>query len=390
MAKAPYFVNHNKYLCCSCGSCMQKCPVKCISMKYEKGFSYPVIDETKCTDCGACGLACQYGKESFPEMRHFTQKTFAVWNKDSSVVYGSTSGGVFPAVAKYVISCGGVVFGAAYAKDMTVEINCAETYEECLPFRKSKYVFSNTADSYTKVKQFLQGGRLVLFTGSPCQVSGLLCFLGKHWDNLITMDFICHGFPSPDSLKAYIKEKEVLQGCSVTNVDFRHKEIGETAPYLKVDFENGESLVTPLSGSMYNDVFGSNVSVMPSCIKCRYTHIKRVSDITMGDFWGAEQEIPEAYNKEGTSVLLVNSEKGSEVFEAIKGEINYWETDINKVVTHNPPLRIQTPYNPMSPLFLKNISKMTFSAAHKKYVKYGNVVTFPYRAVRKIVKKLVR
>lgn len=386
----PYLTKKDKTLCCSCRACEQKCPQKCISMEESGGFYYPVVDKEKCTNCGLCGKVCQYNKQGEGKREDFTVSVYAAWNKDEELVSKSSSGAIFPTVAKYVISSGGVVFGARFTEDFSVVIDCAETFEDCFPFRKSKYVFSNTMDSYSRVLKYLKDGRLVLFTGSPCQVSGLLSFLGKKWDNLITMDFVCHGFPSELVLKSFIKQMEAENESKVVKLDFRHKKENDDTPYLLMDYENGKSHVLPLSDSLYGQTYFCHIPIMPACNKCLYTKTERVSDFTVGDFQGVKEVFPEGHHLGGTSVLLINTAKGEEVFSQIKDELTLRKADMNKATAHNPPLRIQAGYNPLSKRFMKAIRKKSFSHGFNKYVKYGNIIILPYRICRKVVRKIIK
>lgn len=381
-----YILNGNSRNCCSCRACEQKCPKQCISMEEKSGFLYPVIDSEKCIDCGLCGAVCQYNSPQ--ESLDFSQSVYVAYNKDSKTRIGSASGAIFPAVAKYIIEKDGVVFGARYDEDFYVIMDSAESYEDCLAFCKSKYIFSNTNTSYSKVKNYLEAGRMVLFTGSPCQVSGLLHFLGKKYDNLFTMDVICHGFPSETVFQSYKKEMEEKYGGVTVKVDFRHKPNGKNPPWLLFEFDNGQNCKMPLEESPYIDAFFSHCTIMPSCFQCRYTNLNRVSDITIGDFWGAEVEEPEAYNPEGTSAVLVNTEKGEVLFRFIQQSLFTKEIDSEKIVAHNPPLRRQAGYNPFSKRFLNQVKTKSFSYCYTKYIKFGKYLLYPYRLVRKIGKLL--
>lgn len=200
----------NRQDCCGCAACAQRCPKQCISMKEDaEGFLYPTVDTEVCIDCGLCEKVCpelNSGRERQP------QKVYAAINKDEKIRLGSSSGGVFTALAEQTIDEGGVVFGARFDENWEVVHAYTETKEGLTAFRGSKYVQSRIGNAYKDAERFLRNGRKVLFTGTPCLVMGLKLYLGRDYDNLLTVDFLCHGVPSPKAWRLYLKE-EVARMC---------------------------------------------------------------------------------------------------------------------------------------------------------------------------------
>lgn len=246
--------------------------------------------------------------------RFAVPETYAVWSKDQDIRYCSTSGGAFTEFAKAIIADGGLVAGARYNDENLVEHDLIDSYEGIEKLRQSKYMSSSMGDIYKRVKTELDSGRLVGFCGSPCQVAGLYSFLGKEYENLFTMDFICRGMNSPKAFKAWLSEIEQREGCKVTKVWFKYKEGGwKTSPRrTRLDFENGSYKIYKGEKNLYmHGYLTSNLYIRPCCGDCRFKGVPRKSDVTFADFWGIDKELDD---DKGTSMLLVNSEKGKKIF----------------------------------------------------------------------------
>lgn len=344
--------------CCGCGACVQRCPKSCISMREDKeGFLYPEVNKEMCIDCGLCEKVCPVINQS--EERK-PMAVYAAKHKDERIRLASSSGGVFTAIAESVIDDGGVVFGAKFDKDWSVIHGYTETKEELAAFRGSKYVQSRIGDSYKDAEALLKTGRKVLFSGTPCQIAGLKRFLRKEYDNLLTVDFICHGVPSPGVWREYLKEetarqcggknsvlshpKDNLGDVRIENISFRDKRLGwkkySFALTLSVPNGQGAKNTVLLSESLDKNIFLrgflADLYLRPSCHACPAKKFKSGSDVTIGDFWGVQNVMPEIDDDKGVSALMVNSLKLDVCFRSSK--IKKWSTHYNSILRYNPSI----------------------------------------------------
>ena len=316
--------------CCGCESCAQACPKRCISMREDaEGFLYPEVDRDLCVDCHLCERVCpvlNQGEERKP------LRSYAAKNKDEEIRRRSSSGGIFTLLAERVIDEDGVVFGARFDERWNVVHGYTETREGLAAFRGSKYVQSQLGDSYRQAESFLKSGRKVLFSGTPCQIAGLRLFLRKEYDNLLTVDFICHGVPSPGVWREYLREEIVRQRIGknsvlshpnrvqgdirVENISFRDKRLGwkkfSFALTLSVPGGHGANntvlLSEPLDKNIYLRGFLSDLYLRPSCYTCPAKCMKSGSDVTIGDFWGIKRVYPSFDDDKGVSVLLIHTD----------------------------------------------------------------------------------
>lgn len=217
-------------------------------------------------------------------------------------------------LAEMIICRGGVVFGAAFDKDFSVYHIMARTIEELGLLRGSKYVQSNLNQTYREVRSILMKGQTVLFTGTACQIAGLKGYLGKTYDNLLTIDILCHGVPSPTLWEKYLKEKEKQFGSSIRSVSFRHKELGWKSYSMKIEFTDGSIYSKPFYKDSFMRQFVRNLSLRPSCYNCRFRGVNRISDITLGDCWSVEENMPHMFDDKGTSICLIHTKAGEELF----------------------------------------------------------------------------
>ena len=295
--KNVYLETHQKKDCNGCGVCVLECPVNAMAMvQDEEGFLYPKIDREKCINCGKCKQICS--NDFTPADQ---QKVYMAVNRNSEERKNSTSGGVFFLLAKWIIAKGGVVFGVEYGKDLVARHNFYETLEECKNFQGSKYVRSDTGDVYRKAKTFLEQGRWVLFTGTPCQCSGLRTYLRRDYENLILCDIICHANPSPRVLSLYLQEIEKKYGRKVVQIQFRDKEKGWRTSKSTLTLEGGKTV----NDSLFRLAFLCDLINRPSCSQCKFSTPARASDFTIGDFWGVEKVVPDVMDDDmGISFLL--------------------------------------------------------------------------------------
>lgn len=306
--------------CCGCSACIQACPKKCISFKTdEQGFNYPEIREDDCIDCGKCKKVCPY-ENPFPEREPLS--TYASYSKDEEIRLSSTSGGVFSVLAEEVLSKGGVVFGARFDKDWNVVHDYIDRIGDIGLFRGSKYVQSELGDSFKQVQDFLKQDRPVLFSGTPCQISGLKHFLAKEYDNLTTVEVICHGVPSPLVWQQY-RKNYIFKTCKpeeITTISFRDKKNGwgqyDISACRSSKAEERECFRDPMKGNIYINYFLQNIMLRESCHNCPAKCGKSGSDISLGDYWGIEYAHPELDGRKGVSLVMAYSEKGKDLVES--------------------------------------------------------------------------
>ena len=334
--RVTYFKTLNKIDCNGCGACSLVCPVHCLKMeKDEEGFLYPVKDESKCIHCGKCEKACS----NFNDKKEENEKAYIAINKNIEDLNKSSSGGMYLILAKYVVEQKGVIFGVTYDKDLNVIHSYAENEKGIYKFCGSKYVRSDLKDSYQKAQEFLNQDRLVLFTGTACQISGLKHYLNKEYENLITCDILCHANPSPLVFDIYKRNLEKKYNKKIVNFKFRAKETGWRNQYPLVEFENGEKV----EEEEFFKIFISEIINRPSCYFCKFASMRRITDFTIGDLWGIEKIDPSVDETNGVSLLTVNSEKGSKIFDKIKDKIDYKETDYKLVASYNHYQNVQIP-----------------------------------------------
>ena len=300
--------------CTGCFACVQKCPKNCIGIKQdEEGFYYPYINEANCVHCDLCEQACP---QLTPIHLNIHLAAYAARAKDAQQLKHSTSGGVFPVFAKYVLQNGGVVFGAAMDEIGRVKHIAVQDLENLHLLQGSKYVQSSTLGAYREAKRFLEEGRLVLFSGTPCQIAGLYGFLGKKYDCLLTMDLVCHGVPSE---KLFLQCRHWLEnkyGSNLHSWSFRDKEREGWALVDKLVFEDKvrykRGFLNP-----YTRAFYLGEICRESCYPCTYACENRIGDITCGDYWGIKNHHPEFYSNQGVSLLVVNTEQGEKYLKLV-------------------------------------------------------------------------
>lgn len=306
-------------LCTGCSACMSQCPRDAITMTSgRKGFLYPQIDPEKCVDCGRCQKACPV-LHSEKLFRQEPPAAFAAQHYVEGILKNSSSGGVFTAVSDYVLRRGGVVYGAVYATDMTVTHIRAENTAQRNLMRDSKYVQSDLKNIFRQVQQDLDMGRMVLFTGTPCQCAGLRSVMSKEDSNLILMEIFCHSVPSPRLFRDHIAALAAKNGSAVVGYSCRDKRYGWTRRD-RVVFANGKvDDSSALSQSFYK-LFNLKVAARDSCGNCPFGGKQRCADISIGDFWGyREVNIPQRYKGKGLSVVLANSRVGKQLLNEIPG-----------------------------------------------------------------------
>lgn len=324
--------------CCGCTACYTVCPVQAIKMtEDEEGFSYPQIEESKCIDCGKCVSVCPLRKNI---LNRYSKHFYAVKNKDEFVRSRSSSGGVFSLLAEYVENNSGIVYGAAFDDKFKVKHMKAEQADEWKKFCVSKYSQSDMGDTYFGVKRDLCEGKMVLFSGTPCQVDGLCQYLDKEQvsqEKLITCDIVCHGVPSPkiwDEYLTYISKKKKKE---IAKVSFRDKsELGWHDSTLTIEDKHENKLVSETKKeNYYFQLFFCHYILRPACHSCKYANFHRVGDISLGDFWGIEKNFAEYDDNKGISLVMINSDKGIHVWNRISDKTDWLEVSMEQAIQPN-------------------------------------------------------
>lgn len=328
-----------KNKCTGCSACASVCPTHSITMVEDKeGFQQPKVDNKTCIGCHKCEKTCPILNKE-PERAGET-KAYAAINKDDSVRSKSSSGGVFHALSSYVVEQGGVVFGARFDDRWEVMHDYSETLEGIKPFMGSKYVQSRIGDSYSQAKRFLEDGRLVLFSGTPCQLGGLRAFLEKEHERLIQVDLVCHGVPSPKVWRSYLKD--YVDGEIVT-VSFRDKKEGWKG-VQNVTITTDTSVISEKQrANPFYRGFLRNVYLRISCYNCQFRTYHRNSDITIADYWGVDKLCPEMFDNKGTSVVFTHTEKGERCLEALTDSVLILPQSRENAVKHNPIMDREDP-----------------------------------------------
>ncbi len=324
----------DKKNCCGCSACALICPKHSIVMTEDnEGFLYPHVDMETCIDCGMCEKVCN---EQHPYETKEPQHVYAAINKNEPVRLRSSSGGVFYTMAEKVISEGGVVFGARFDEDWQVVIDYTEKIKGVDAFMGSKYVQARMGNAYKDAKRFLSQGRKVLFSGTPCQVAGLHQYLRKPYDNLLSIDFVCHGVPSPKVWKLYLKEV-IRKAENLNNIEFRNKTNGwkEFGFHIRYNKDNQTvSLLSPFHQNPYMKAFLKDIILRPSCYDCKAKGGRSRSDVTIADFWGINTIFPEMDDDKGTSLVFINTDKGMASLDFTQFYIA--ETTFNRIKPLNP------------------------------------------------------
>ena len=315
--------------CCGCGACVNSCPKGAIKMEEdEAGFIFPKVDEALCIDCGKCRRVCVFAEKGVGAAQGEPEVYAAVYG-NSEVLEKSSSGGIFTPLACAVLNRGGAVFGAAWNENMELEHICIESAEELGRLRGSKYVQSSVKNSFQQAESLLKEGREVCFCATPCQISGLKAYLGRDYENLLSIDLVCHGVPSmrmlQDDLKALAGEKY----GKICDIRFRDKRYGWA---VKGSVLTDDSEIKyNASTSPYYFYFLKGEVYRESCYNCRFPGEGRQGDITLGDYWGIHGKLIEKLGgvnpDKGISCVLVNTEKGRRYFKEIEPSISFALSD---------------------------------------------------------------
>lgn len=352
----------NRADCSGCETCSNVCPRNAIQMRRDaEGFAYPAVNRELCIGCGKCDAVCpalNFKKKS----ADILPKVFAAINRDEKIRRHSSSGGVFSALSELVLRGGGVVFGATFDENFHVKHAAAKSLDELERLRGSKYVQSQIGDVYRQVKAALES-KQVLFSGTPCQCAGLKNFLGGDNENLLTVEIICHGTPSPMLWENYIGELGYAH--EVRHVNFRSKRNGWTNLHFEVHFADQGYYLRSANQDTYEKIFLRNLTLRLSCHTCKFRFPNGMSDLTIGDAWGIQTFAPDMFDNRGTSVVFVHTAKGKEFFERanmLTRPVKFFDA-----ATHNPNFIMPSIADPRRENFFENIKKFPDKFAVMQY-----------------------
>ena len=355
--------------CCACRACSSVCPKGAISFVEDKYcFWFPSIDETLCVNCGKCVSVCHFQNDTV-EYRKQPIKGYAATLCDKERIKNSTSGGVFMAMAEWILGKGGCVFGCVWDENMNAVHVCAESMEQVLPMQGSKYVQSNVENVYSEVKAKLLDGRYVLFSGTPCQVAALKSYLGKEYEKLITLDLVCHGVPSNRFFHQFLAAQEKRYNGKVTDLHFRHKSPDWLYSRVWMEIQRGKKKIHKallLVESPYSMMYsGKNQISRESCSHCKYACTKRVGDMTFGDFWGYKKEKINFDYKDGLSCILVNNPGILAILKELN--LSMQEVSIASIIEDNAHLRRPSCKHEKRDYVLETFAKEGYQALEKEY-----------------------
>lgn len=352
--------------CTGCRACINICPFDSINSEYIDGFFFPSVDYDKCKMCKKCLKVC-------PIITRPSSNTaiaaYACKNLDETVRGKSSSGGIFSTVAKKVINSKGLVCGAIFDNDFKVKHILIESLNDLPALYGSKYLQSDINDVYIRISKELNSGRFVFFSGTPCQCAGLKSFLQKDYDNLFIADIVCHGVPSPKVWSKYLETLQKKYKSKIDKVNFRSKKSGWLNFAFIAEFDNGQRLIQSHKKNLYMQVFLKNLSLRETCYNCNFKGKSRFSDITLADFWGVEDIMPDMYDDKGTSLTIINTKKGELMFDDLKKDLNYLQTDIDKALLYNSAAVMSVPYNKNRAIFFTKLGNKKFVTLCKKYLK---------------------
>lgn len=373
----------DKQKCSGCHACYNSCPQKCICMYSDhEGFWYPEVDAKKCSNCSICEKACPIlSKKTISN----NPVAYACFNTNEVIRQNSSSGGVFSVIAEKVIDNGGMIFGAGFDSNFNVVHSWTDSAEGLNNLRGSKYVQSRIGDTFKKAYELLEEGRQVLFSGTPCQIAGLKSYLGKEYQGLTCLDIICHGVPSPLVWEMY--RSKVVKNKELKTVSFRDKKYGWKKFSISFIFEDEEIFREQISENQYIKGFLQNLYLRPSCYNCQFKTINRQSDLTLADFWGIEKLLPSFDDDRGTSLVLINSQKGHEILAAAADNLKCETVNLEQALAYNHAALKSVETNPARTKFFNDLSNSKDIC--EIIARYSNVNLYRkiFSKSKKIIKK---
>lgn len=393
----------NKKNCCGCFACSNVCPKQCIQMtEDEEGFRYPEVNKDICIDCHLCENVCPIINtgDDIPK----PQRAFLLQHKDAQILRESTSGGGFTAIATWVINHGGVVFGAAYDKDFQVTHQSVDRVGDLRIFRNSKYVQSNVGEAYSTALDYLNHDRIVCFSGTPCQLEGLLGFLGKPYEKLITVDVMCHAITSPKLFKSYVEMKKKELNITPDNIVFRDKK-PYGYQYSSMSFYSGGKQIyhEGVDNDVYLRSFFTNMNVRPSCYDCKFKKRYHLTDFTLWDCFMVYKFDKSLDNDKGVTRILANTDKAVAIIGDIKDQAVILELNADEAVEGVKEMKSSVPINERRYDLFKDIAESedetsvwkkyyptTARTKVEKILRLFFVKTGLYTGLKKLIKKHVK
>lgn len=361
----------NEKDCCGCAACASVCPKQCIQMEQGTlGHLFPRVNTEYCVECGICENVCPMQME-LPEA--VEQRAYAAHTKDEIIRLNSSSGGMFATLAGYLLQQGFVVYGAAFNDDLKLQCTLAKNEQELKPLMKSKYLQSDIGSKYPEIKAKLEQGQKVLLVSTPCQIAALKRYLKKEYSNLITVDFFCHGVPSQSFFEECLAyDEEIKYKGKVLSYEFRtKKKNGSTPHYYTVLYQKDGKNKTKTDyyfDSTFYAFFQRYICLRESCYQCKFGGQKRVSDVTIGDFHDVDRYVCGINRFDGVSTVIVNTQKGKDIFAACSGDLIFYEVSIEELIRNGSCLAGGTPRPTGRDEFIQDYKKMRISALAKKYV----------------------
>lgn len=352
--------------CCGCTACINICPVKCLGEeKDELGFSYPIMEnEPACIKCKLCEKVCPTLKPINTNYKPI--ESLCTYSKDSNIREKSTSGGIFTIIATKVIQDGGYVFGAAMINPTLVEHIEINNIKDLWRIQGSKYIESKLNDTFLKVKNRLRENKKVLFSGLPCQVYGLLSFLGKEYDNLICIDLLCYGVPSPKVWSKYLeyinKDKKAIK-----NINFRDKTYGWKNYSLKIVYQDNSEYVKEKNKDLFLSTYSKGAYIKSYCYRCKMKGFPKRSDITLGDFWEVDKVDSSFNDDRGMSAVFINSIKGKEIYSTIIDQTKYINVSSGKLNEISPRIGAPSKMHKNREIIIREIDNLPIEIILKKY-----------------------
>lgn len=334
-----FLISKRKEMCSGCRACQHICPVNAIEMLEDvEGFIYPQIDLKKCINCGQCVEVCPYTNRNEAEKEKVLPEVYAVANKDKYILEKSSSGGVFSVLSNFIKSRSGYVAGCLFDDNFKAIHVISNEDTVISEMRGSKYVQSDTLNTFSDAKKILDDDKWVIYSGTPCQIAGLKRYLRKDYNKLITIDLICHGTPSNMFFQSYLKWQEEKINGKVTKFRFRDKSVNKWSASGSYEYLNhNKKMIKSISpnNNFYYNYYMSGSIYRECCYTCKYASIKREADFTIGDYWGIEKYHQAFYPPEGVSVILINTDKGKKVFKEIEENLKSVRSNLKFALESN-------------------------------------------------------